>query len=594
MKKIIIKSISTILLSITIFTTQSCSWLDQEPFSVVDAEQIEDSDDGADMWLTGVYNGLTRMFVYDEFPRCIEFDCDYISGPTWAFDEAGSGNFQGSTLQVDPAWKLTYELINRANEAIYHVEKMQNTTEAHKNNVLGEMYFLKAWGYFMLVRLYGEIPVFYTSINQGNDPKQPRQPIPVVYEHIVELLNQSKELTYKNTNPSFKQGHICAGSAAALLSKVYLTIASSAKSDGTITVRGGIPLDDDKNFRQPQNIRNNIKQVKGYESFDVEEYYTKAMILADSVIKQHYGNHDLLPYPDLWSANSKRDSREHLFSVHFVSGDDQLGSLFPSRFSGQIVNGVIPGSGGGLWFGMRNHWYSLFDEENDLRVIDGIYHRWVRESEDKYNGGSYYPNTNTWSVRAKGYYISASGDTIDYYIENGDTIKYEMMDMYKDGRTYSSGKGENYLAYMTKYADVTNPALVRTDGMYPFLRFADVLLIYAEASNEINRVTADGLEAYNRVRRRSNALEMPLNNFTQTSFRSAIIEERAMEFATEGGDRRFDLIRFGIYLDVMNAIGGLDEVNNSKLREEKHLLYPIPQDEILTNSAIAGNNPGWN
>ncbi len=58
-------------------------------------------------------------------------------------------------------------------------------------------------------------------------------------------------------------------------------------------------------------------------------------------------------------------------------------------------------------------------------------------------------------------------------------------------------------------------------------------------------------------------------------------------------DRRWDLIRWGIYLGVMNGIGTVDEINTIKMREAKHLLYPIPQDEMLTNQAITENNPGW-
>lgn len=587
MKKYTIYPLAALLVVLS-----GCSdWLDEKAYSVISADQIEDSDKGADMWSMGVYNGLIRMFVYDEFPRCIEFDCDYITGPTWAFDEAGSGNFQGATLQVDPAWKLNYELINRANEAIYHIEKMENVTLDYKQNVLGEMYFLKAHSYFMLVRLYGEIPLFRESINQGNDVKELRQSIPVVYEYIIELLTNAKEMLYRNDNSNFKAGHVCAGSAAALLAKVYLTMASSAAEGSAITVKGGVPLNEDRDPTLAKNNRFYLQQVKGYESFDPAEYYTKAMDLAEDVIDGEYGNHELLDYSTLWSHGAKQDSREHLFGVNFVSGDEELGSLFPSRFCGQVVDGVVPGSGGGLWFGMRRHWYELFEEEQDLRVTDGVFHRWVRESDDKFNAGSYYPNTNTWMTRARGYYFDSNKDTVRTD-ENGNS--YEMWDAYKDGRTYSSGNGENYLAFLTKYSDVTNPALLRTDGMYPFLRFADVLLIYAEASNEVNRVTQKGVDYYNLVRTRSGASEKPRDNFTQTTFRSAIIEERAMEFALEGGDRRFDLLRLGVYLDVMNAIGGLDEINNSKTREEKHLLYPIPQDEMLTNTAITTNNPGWN
>ena len=79
----------------------------------------------------------------------------------------------------------------------------------------------------------------------------------------------------------------------------------------------------------------------------------------------------------------------------------------------------------------------------------------------------------------------------------------------------------------------------------------------------------------------------------KTLRRSAIIEERAKEFACEA-DGRWDLIRWGIYLDAMNAIGGSDDGGVLKTRSERNLLFPIPAQEINTNSSINNNNPGWN
>lgn len=156
------------------------------------------------------------------------------------------------------------------------------------------------------------------------------------------------------------------------------------------------------------------------------------------------------------------------------------------------------------------------------------------------------------------------------------------------------GGSEQFFAFTTKYsqqiADQTQP---RTDANYPFLRYADIVLIFAEAANELNGPTKESVDALNDVRTRSNATGKELANFTdKTSLRSAILEERAMELALEG-DRRWDLIRWGIYLQAMNALGGMDEANNVKQRSSKHLLFPIPTLEILTNQGINENNPGW-
>ena len=93
------------------------------------------------------------------------------------------------------------------------------------------------------------------------------------------------------------------------------------------------------------------------------------------------------------------------------------------------------------------------------------------------------------------------------------------------------------------------------------------------------------------MRNRSNAGIAP-PGMGKDDFRSYVLEERGREFALEGGIRRADLIRWGIYKDVMNKITS-QQNNISKLRATRNLLFPIPQDEMNSNKAITENNPGW-
>jgi hypothetical protein len=579
----------TLLLATGLMLCSCDSFLSETPYSKISDKQIEDSDAGADMWVAGVYGGLSRMYTYDEFPRCMELDNDYVTGASWAFGEAGAGNFQGATLQVDPLWKLSYELINRGNEARYHVEQMTNLSERHRANTLAEIDFLKAYGYFLIVRAYGACPVYLTSVNQGNDVNQPRKSVTEVYAHIIDLLTNAKDNLYKNTDAGFVEGHVSAGAAASLLAKVYVTIGAASMPSGTVYVKGGNPFTlsgSTKTLTYPQTIAVQKSQVAGYEAFNSQEYYIKAHDLAkEVVVDKLYGNHELLPYATLWK-KAGQTSQEHFFRLGTVSGDNYYGALFWRAYCGQIVEGYVP-SGGGLSHGLRDHWYKLFDDDRDRRVIEGIQHRYVRHNQYPYGTGSYYPNNEKWKIRATG--KNNAGNAVG----DGKPVA-----PFNDGRTYSSGIGEANLAYVTKYEDVTDRSLTRTDAMLPLLRYADVVLIYAEASNEVEGANADALEALNSVRRRSNAVELELGSGVgqlngKEALRSAIIEERAMELAYEQ-DRRWDLIRWGIYLQVMNAIGAVDEINTPKSRESKHLLYPIPQDEMLTNKAITENNPGWN
>jgi len=231
-----------------------------------------------------------------------------------------------------------------------------------------------------------------------------------------------------------------------------------------------------------------------------------------------------------------------------------------------------------------------------LRVVKGVMHRWInRDYHASYNGGGFYPNNDEWSIKARGYFINGQGDTI--YNDPGTGLAYELDPMFNDGRSYSNDNSSQYIAWQMKHFNATDRSQVKTDVPWRVLRYADVLLIYAEAANEANGApTQDALNALNRVRIRSNATAKTLTGLagigTLESFRSAVLEERAREFACEG-DRRWDLIRWGIYLQAMNSIGGTDEIGIQKVRQNKHLLFPIPAGEISSNTSIDKNNPGW-
>ncbi|HEX6533971.1 MAG TPA: RagB/SusD family nutrient uptake outer membrane protein [Gemmatimonadaceae bacterium] len=119
---------------------------------------------------------------------------------------------------------------------------------------------------------------------------------------------------------------------------------------------------------------------------------------------------------------------------------------------------------------------------------------------------------------------------------------------------------------------------------FPVLRFAEILLMRAEALNELGR-TSEAEEPLNRVRRRAGLPD--LTGLSQDAFRTAVLHERRMELAFEG-KRWFDLVRVngGQYgLDFLHSIG---KVNASHDR----LLLPIPQLEIDANPNLT-QNPGY-
>lgn len=113
---------------------------------------------------------------------------------------------------------------------------------------------------------------------------------------------------------------------------------------------------------------------------------------------------------------------------------------------------------------------------------------------------------------------------------------------------------------------------------WPLLRYADVLLLYAEALNEVGGPTADAYGAINQVRTRA---KLPaLANLNQAQFRDAVALERALELSFEG-HRRWDLLRTGKYQQAMQAAG----VRTSPQYE----LFPIPLEERDVNPSLTQN-----
>ncbi|NNU33275.1 RagB/SusD family nutrient uptake outer membrane protein [Mucilaginibacter sp. S1162] len=117
------------------------------------------------------------------------------------------------------------------------------------------------------------------------------------------------------------------------------------------------------------------------------------------------------------------------------------------------------------------------------------------------------------------------------------------------------------------------------------IRYADVLLMYAEAVNEMSGPTTEAYNAINQVRTRARngvatANPQNLGGLTQDQFRDAVLKERSWELCFEG-HRRWDLLRTGKYLSTLQAAG--------IPVQQKNLLYPIPQNERDVNSALTQN-----
>ena len=566
----------------SLFCLTACnSWIEENPESEITDERVGDSNEAAAEWLTGTYSKwIDDMFRWGYFPRVLEFDADYISGPDWLFGTFGAGNFQGESDVTDALWKGCYGMIGRCNNAQRHIQAMEKISAATKNNAIGELKFMKAFAYFLIVRAYGDCPI--QPEEETTDYNQPRQSVAAVYDYIIKNLEEAAAQMYKNTDASYQKGHANAGSAAGLLAKVYATMASAAMPEGTeITVRTGpayTGTSSSRKYAPLQDIVLKKTAVAGYTDFNAATLYGKSAEWAKKLIDGEYGTYELLPYDKLWAKESATAS-EFMFSVGSVSGDAVYKNAVHSQYEGYKTSQGSDFIQSGGWVGCSRHWYDLFDHD-DYRITKGVKHRWRAYTQEATNTGFFYPYTDEYSIMATGFDLSG-------------TWVADPSGIYADGVSYYYSMDSQCLAFTTKYMDVTNDAIENADANWPFLRFADVMLIYAEAQNELGNAS-DAVTYLNKVRERSNAAGATIDGLsTIEARRSAILEERAKEFACEA-DRRWDLIRWGIYLDAMNAIGGTDDSGVLKSRVSRNLLFPIPAQELNTNKAITSNNPGWN
>ena len=138
-----------------------------------------------------------------------------------------------------------------------------------------------------------------------------------------------------------------------------------------------------------------------------------------------------------------------------------------------------------------------------------------------------------------------------------------------------------------------------TPTNFPILRYSDVLLMLAEAENEVNGPTALAHESLNLVRKRAGLSDTTIAG--ADGFRAEVRNERARELCFEGL-RKPDLIRWGIFVPTMKEVAAEFKAYASSTYQyattaagnvtERHLLYPIPIAEMSLNKAIT-QNPGW-
>ena len=148
----------------------------------------------------------------------------------------------------------------------------------------------------------------------------------------------------------------------------------------------------------------------------------------------------------------------------------------------------------------------------------------------------------------------------------------------------------------SKFLDTESTATRRFGNDYIILRYADVILMLAEALNEQGyQATGKAFDLLNQVRTRSGLYALTANDLpNQDAFRNALLLERFLEFPLEG-HRWFDLIRTRKARAEINS--GVTQVNSNDglIIQEFQLLFPVPQSEIekINNTDLFYQNEGY-
>ncbi|MFT3933127.1 MAG: RagB/SusD family nutrient uptake outer membrane protein [Chitinophagaceae bacterium] len=193
---------------------------------------------------------------------------------------------------------------------------------------------------------------------------------------------------------------------------------------------------------------------------------------------------------------------------------------------------------------------------------------------------------------AGGYYAHYSDPALNTVISGWDNN--DLRKQY-NWYTWNIGLGSTTIL-PNKFSDPAATNANNAGNDYPWYKYSDILLFYAEAESRVNGVTASAVDALNQVHRRAygyaptqtSAVDFVGANFTPATFLDMVVKERNYETCNEA-KRWLDLKRLGTVKQVILAVKG-------KTVADKMLLWPIPTVETTYNTAIdpvKDQNPGY-
>ena len=409
---------------ILVLTVSGCTdFLVENPKSYTVGDFKNERD--ATLSINGIYTLLRDDDVVGSTIKPVP--TDLYKRATWSYNEGlGDYSYGADNNFFLLIWQKHYNIINACNNAIVRIEANKDSIP-NSDRYIAQAKGVRAFLYFDLVRWFGDVPLVLTPTFEYNkaNAEVTRAPQADVFNQIISDFTfcTTNSVSKGTVNSGYQYGSMTREAAHGFLAKVYLWMASVGERDNSTAL--GNPAD---NY---QLALTHAKAVIDSKKFSLASFY-----------------------PDLFTISTESTAQQEvLFCVQALRGD-RTSSSTGMNF------GIVGSTNAGGSYGTN---------------ISTNYHRMIYEPSDSIRRLWNCPRA---TINALG--ILSSFD-YDYYLTT-DTFHVLTRKTEKtNGLTYSIGKFRRY--------PIADPATYGIqDGMdEPLLRYADVLLIYAEAYNEVNK-----------------------------------------------------------------------------------------------------------
>lgn len=489
------------------------------------------------------------------------------------------GNYYGSggASELSGTWEHYYRGIRKCNMILTRIESVPKNIDLkedeyikHKTYIISEARFLRAWFYWELFLRYGPIPIVTEVLDPNGDLLSNYTTRPSIKEYVVDFvlkeLSECEEglMVYKDASDQDVAGRIGQPMARALYSRIMLYMASPRYS-GESGVTWQQAADAAKGFIEIYG--SNYSLMQGTDS---KTALTNAWLLTP----YEESNKEMIFYRN--DGTISWNNIRHDVPV----GEGGSGGLCPSQNLIDMYD-MIDG----------NSPFQEYDETG-APVYNGV--------NPSINAASGYSDANMWANR--------DGRLAASILYNGVSWGNGVINVVKGQRDNPVGNANATPTgyYVRKYMPETILSANHSGNsrrLWTIIRYAEILLNYAEAVNEVQGPCKEVYDQLDLIRHRAGitgnvADRTDLN--TKEKMRNFIRKERTVELAFEE-HRTWDVRRWNVAEEALGRnIIGIDvaangtitrKVAQERVFQKKMYLYPIPEGEYWKTGIE--NNPEW-